>query len=206
MMSQYSLSYRQAEDYSAENYFVSASNEEAYRLMERWPDWGAAYGLYVYGEEGSGKTHLAELWRRKTDGDPKHVVIDGLEQQVENEAMLFHQLNNIQQQGGTVFCTARTLPMDIGFKTRDVQSRLMGMLQVKIQAPDEALLAMLLTKHFADRQLKVAPEVIDYAVPRMERSYRMANRLIEALDNYALENRREITIPLVREVMSGMMK
>lgn len=214
-MKQAPLSLELAEDYSPESYFVSPANAEAHGLIERWPDWGSAYGLLIYGEEGCGKTHLAHLWRQhsgavfvnakaiteKTYASAKCFILDGLEQVRECEEAFFHFLNHVQQQKGYLLCTSRVAPVDLPIRIRDVQSRIMGLLQVKVTPPDEALLSLLLTKRFADRQLKVSAEVVAYAVNRIERSYQAVDAFIRKLDAHALETKREITIPLVREVL-----
>ena len=74
-----------------------------------------------------------------------------------------------------------------------------------IGSPDDELLAAVLVKHFADRQLRVGTDVVDYAVKRMERSFDAVRDLVERLDRQSLRARREITVPLVRQVflMSG---
>ena len=191
-MSQIPLSYPLKQDYAAENFFVSAANEEAYHLVASG-DWGAATALYIYGEKGCGKTHLLHLWQG--------VGIDDVEQYLEREEELFHLLNRMREENKKLICTAKTLPSQLGFKTRDVQSRLMGMLQVKIHAPDEELIKLLLAKQTTDRQLKVSPEVISYIASRIERSYSAIAECIAKLDAHALSTRREITIPLAREVL-----
>ena len=191
-MSQIPLSYPPKADYAAENFFVSTANEEAYQLVKTG-EWGAAPGLYIYGETGCGKTHLSHLF----DG----IVIDDIEQYIANEEDLFHLLNRLREENKKLLCTAKKPPNQLNFKTKDVQSRLIGMLQVKIQAPDEALLKLLLAKQCADRQLKVSPDVINYIASRIERSYTAITEYIIKLDAYALSTRREITIPLARDVL-----
>lgn len=192
------LSYPLKQDYAAENFFVSEANAEAFQLVESG-EWGAANGLYLYGEDGCGKTHLAQIWKQKNN---RGIVIDDVDHYAAQEEELFHLLNRVREEGAKLLVTARTLPNHLPFKTRDVQSRLMGMLQVKIHAPDEMLLTSLLAKQCADRQLKVSPEVISYLASRIERSYRAIAECIARLDAHALSTRREITIPLAREILS----
>jgi chromosomal replication initiation ATPase DnaA len=50
----------------------------------------------------------------------------------------------------------------------------------------------------------VAPEVIAYLVPRLERSLATVRRVVAALDESALAARRGITVPLAREVLHNM--
>jgi chromosomal replication initiation ATPase DnaA len=75
---------------------------------------------------------------------------------------------------------------------------------VGIAPPDDALLAAVLVKHFADRQLRVAPEVFSYLVARMERSFAAAAAIAARLDRLALETRRPVTVKLAREVLTEM--
>ena len=70
--------------------------------------------------------------------------------------------------------------------------------------PEEDLVAAVLVKHFNDRQVKVAPEVITYLLPRMERSLSSAARLAEKLDRAALSEGRAITVPYVRRVLKDL--
>ena len=73
---------------------------------------------------------------------------------------------------------------------------------VGIAPPDDALLASLLVKHFADRQIRVAPSVIGFAVRRMERSFAAAAAFVDALDRAALGAGRPIGLALVRRVLA----
>ena len=62
----------------------------------------------------------------------------------------------------------------------DLGSRLRALPVVGIEPPDDILVAALLVKQFADRQIRVAPGVIAYLLPRMERSFAAAAQLAEA--------------------------
>ena len=74
---------------------------------------------------------------------------------------------------------------------------------IAIGAPDDALLAAVLVKLFADRQLRIAEEVVTYLLGRMERSFAACARLVERLDHAALAGQRAITVPLARRVLDG---
>jgi chromosomal replication initiation ATPase DnaA len=75
-------------------------------------------------------------------------------------------------------------------------------LAVGIGPPDDALLEAVLVKHFADRQLRVPPEVVAHLVSHMERSFEAAADITARLDLASLRDRRAITIPLARQVLS----
>jgi chromosomal replication initiation ATPase DnaA len=74
---------------------------------------------------------------------------------------------------------------------------------VELGAPDDALIGAVLVKLFADRQLRIGPEVLRYLLPRMERSFAAARDLVAAIDQMALAKRREITVALAREALAG---
>jgi chromosomal replication initiation ATPase DnaA len=83
----------------------------------------------------------------------------------------------------------------------DLRSRLAAAPAVAVAAPDDALLAALLVKLFADRQLGVSREVVLFLVRHMERSFEAARRLVADLDAAALRDHRGITVPLARSVL-----
>ena len=86
----------------------------------------------------------------------------------------------------------------------DLRSRLVAAQAVAIGPPDDGLIAALLIKLFDDRQLRVSDGVVEFLLARMERSFEAARRLVTALDEAALANRRNITVPLARQVLDDL--
>ncbi len=58
-------------------------------------------------------------------------------------------------------------------------------------------------KQFADRQMKVGDDVIDYALPRMERSLAKVRELVEYVDKSTLAEQKNVTIPFIRKLLEG---
>ena len=75
---------------------------------------------------------------------------------------------------------------------------------VEIGTPDDALIAAVLVKQFADRQLKVDSDAITFVQARMERSFDAVSELVEAADRLALSERRRITRPLLAKVLEDI--
>ena len=73
---------------------------------------------------------------------------------------------------------------------------------IGIGPPDDALLNAVLIKHFADRQLRVAPKVVLYLVRHMERSFAAAADTAARLDSVSLSDQHAITVRLARRVLT----
>lgn len=206
-----------------EDFFVAPSNELAVAWIDRWPDWPAR-ALAIYGPPGSGKTHLCQVWRRSSGAvavdaetlaqhEPPSIlastnacVVEGvapvLAEAPEIMRCLLHLYNMVLERGGHLLFSDREPPARWACPLADLHSRLAGMQTVALGEPDEVLVQAVLVKLFADRQLTVSPEVIQYMTPRIERSLDAARRVVASIDGRALAARRDITVPLVREVLS----
>ena len=206
---------------SAEDFLVAAPNREAVAWIDRWPDWPTP-ALVIHGPPGCGKTHLARVFMALSgaaavsaetlgscepptlpEGQPAAVVEDiedligaGLEEP------LLHLYNGLQASRRHLLVTAGRAPAHMAVALADLGSRLRAALAVGIGAPDDAVIAAVMVKLFADRQLRIGDEVIAYLLARMERSFDAARRLVAALDEASLAEHRRITVPLVRQVLA----
>jgi chromosomal replication initiation ATPase DnaA len=220
MHRQFTLGLAHVPALGGEDFFVSASNEQATRLINSWPDWPNPISI-VAGPEGAGKTHLVNVWRARssaachdasaieaavaeslTHAGP--VAIEDFDRAPINEHAAFHLLNLAREHRFDVLITARTPPGEWAISLPDLRSRLRSAALVNIGEPDEALLRAVLVKLFCDRQLSVTPETIDYLVRRMERSMAAAQALVEAIDRAALAERRAVTRALAAKVLSAV--
>ncbi len=206
------------------DFIVTPATAAAVSLIDSWPDW-PANTVSIYGPAGSGKSHLAAIWREKSAATNLHMInlnstIDHLQnspaQQSNNMVLellgdlgasparqegILHLLNSIREQGSYLLMISRDAPARMDVTLPDLRSRLRAIPAVEIPAPDDALLRGILVKMFNDRQLSVPSEVVDYIVPRMERTFEGARSLVARLDILALAKNRAITIPFVRSVM-----
>src|SRR5262249_19091755 len=120
------------------------------------------------------------------------------------EMALLHLYNACTEAGVDLLIVSRKAPAAWPLALPDLASRLRAMPQIGIDAPDDALLGAVLVKHFADRQLRIAPAVIGYLIPRMERSFAAAAALAARLDELALASGRKIGLPLARRALADL--
>lgn len=203
-----------------EDFYVSASNENAAKLINAWPDWANPICI-VTGPQGSGKSHLINVWRARSDAAhyaaadigaavqravnaPGPVAVEDIDAGPFNEHAAFHLLNLAREHRFDVLMTGRRPPGEWTIALPDLRSRLRSAALVTIEAPDEALLRVVLVKLFADRQLTVTPDVIDYVLPRIERSMAAAQNAVDVLDKAALAERRGVTRAFAAKVMPAL--
>ena len=201
----------------AEDFFVSKTNQAAIDLLDNWPNW-PAHAVYLQGPEASGKTHLAHVWQGASKAalmradslsrghialisTGQHLIIEDLDQGIMDEHALFHLINLAKEQRFNILFTGSMPPGQIPITLPDLRSRVRAFPVVTINAPDETLLRPMLIKQFQDRQLEVSPQLIEYILPRMERSFSGVQRLVERLDQLALSQGRKITKQFAGDVL-----
>jgi chromosomal replication initiation ATPase DnaA len=84
----------------------------------------------------------------------------------------------------------------------DLASRIAATPQVAIEQPDDELIAGLILKLLADRGIAVPPEVGDFLVPRIERSYVAVQNVVDVLDRETLAGRKRMTLPAARQALA----
>ena len=203
--------------YGREDFLVSPSNERAYGLIERWPDWPDTV-LLLTGPKGSGKSHLAAIWAEAAHGwtvDAFEVAMDRVPHLTSNGALviedldsgegdepaLFHLLNLARERQAYVVLTSAATVEQLPIRTPDLKSRLRLAPSVSLDPPDDALLKAVLVKLFVDRQLVVDTSVVDFLTLRIERSLAAAAEVVAALDREALSRARRITRPMAAELL-----
>lgn len=195
---------------------VSPANRAAVSLIDGWPAWPSPV-VVLAGPPGSGKSHLGAIWRETSGaasldrrrlgeaaakGGP--LFVDDADAGGLDETGLFHAMNAVRAAGSQMLITARRFPAAWGVRLADLASRLKTAATVEIHEPDDALLAGVITKLFADRQVEVEPHVVQYLVRRIERSLATAIAIVERLDRAALEQQARITRALAAEVVNAL--
>lgn len=216
------LAFEHRPSLTGDNFLVVESNRDAVGWLDRWPDWPTP-ALVIHGPAGCGKTHLTHAFLARNGGrnlsildlsadEPRDLVEDVPACAIEDaerflkaglEGALLHLYNALKEAGGHLLLTSRQPPSRWQVRLADLRSRLNAATTIAIGAPDDTLMEAVVVKLFADRQLKIGPDVVAFMLARMERSFEGARDLVARIDAAALNTQRKITQRLVREVLEG---
>lgn len=179
----------------AGDFVVSDANRVAADWLADPTRWATPRGVLI-GPAGSGKSHLAALFQGR--------VIDDADTLTDGEPM-FHAWNAATSEN-PLLLTARRLPKFWAHSLPDLASRLAATPLVRLGDPDDTLVVAVLEKRFADLGIRVGAEVIAYLVMRIERSFSEMADIVGQLDALSLAERRDITVPLARELIEGQLR
>jgi chromosomal replication initiation ATPase DnaA len=173
----------------------------ALQASDSWPYRTAV----LSGPPRSGKSLLARWFGASGAGE----AVDDADRS--NEVEVFHRWNRAQAEGrallvvagAPVAATGQNSGWRIGLP--DLASRLGAALPLLIAAPDDALLRALIAEHARRRRLAMGEAVLDWLVPRLERSHAAAEAVVATLDRLSLERKAPVTLPLARDALSEAM-
>jgi chromosomal replication initiation ATPase DnaA len=214
---QFIFTFPQTVQYAADHFLTADCNRDAHRWVTTPSAWHA-HTLVLHGPARSGKTHLAHIWAGSAGGmiaeasdlsrdavpdlTSTDIAIEAVDGDVDQTA-LFHLYNLTREQGRRLLLTARTPPASWSIDLPDLQSRLSAAPSVAISEPDESLIAPLLVKLFADRQLGIPPDVVMFLAARVERTFGAIEQLVSDLDHAAMQEGRRVTLHLARRTLEG---
>jgi len=218
------LALEAAAPFSVDNYILSPANRSAFEMLESWPRWPAPVTVLIGGPK-SGKSHLAAVWAAQSyaqecakdrldkaaelaaSGAP--ILLEDVDSGGYDETQLFHLINTVRQAWGeqnqaALLMTARSRPAVWSIHLADLASRLRAANLIELGEADDSLRQAVLAKLFADKQLRVEPELMRFILNRSERSLAQLSTLVERLDNLALERKTRINRALAAEVLTAL--
>jgi chromosomal replication initiation ATPase DnaA len=184
-----------------EDFLISDANRAAFEHLKRWSVWPVSATLLT-GPRKSGRSLLGRIFVRKTGGR----LFD--DAQDHEEEALFHAWNEAQEKRRPLLIVADVPPPQWQISLPDLRSRMAATPHLELGEPDDALLGDLIVKLLGDRGIATPPELPEYLVPRIERSYVAVQQVVETLDRAMLSHHRRMTVAMARNALmeAGMVR
>ena len=230
---QLALNVRLRDASSFEN-FHNGCNHEAVARLEAFarvdPEAPSpAFGIYVWGERGAGKTHLIEaVYRVALIPGQEPIVLPLAERgalapellnelEIEKgtlvcvddveavagerawETAVLGLYERLRMQGGRLLVTGATAPLRLGLQLPDLATRLAALLVYPLQGLTDDEKISALCQRAQRRGLDMSDEVARYLLQRYPRDMHSLFALLDKLDSATLAAQRRLTIPFVRE-------
>jgi chromosomal replication initiation ATPase DnaA len=177
-----------------ERFVVSEANRNAFDHFRRWSAWPVKATILV-GPRRSGRSLLARNFVARVGGR----LFDPAE--THDEEALFHAWNQAQETGRPMVMVADRAPPEWEVSLPDLRTRLAVTPVARIEQPDDALFASLIRRLFADRGLHLPDDALRYVVSRVTRDYWTAERVVDAIDRFAIASHARLTVPTVRRAL-----
>ena len=224
---QLSLNLKKKGIYEEDDFLVSSSNKEAYKLVNSWPEWRSRK-IIIFGDRGTGKTHLSKIWQKNTSAiilnlnqlkkikfesffKKKNIFIienisdffDKINNKEKNnlEKQLLHFYNLIEEKKGYLLLTSLIAPKLWKISLPDLKSRILSSIAVKIKKPNDQLLSSVLVKLFVDKQILIDKKIIKFIVYRSERSFANLENIVNKIDKQSLITKKKININFVKKLI-----
>lgn len=209
--------------------FYAGPNEAALRHVQKWLDETSATGsrspvpTYVWGDSGSGKTHLLSAvqqalreqgasvgWLDASMQDPPTfderwaaVLMDDVHLfNAEQQQAAFNWFVNAASFSQGVLAAGSLPPADLPLRD-DLRTRLGWGHVFQLQVLSETERRAVLRQAADARGVFLSDEVMDYMLTRFSRDLGSLMDLLHQLDNYGLQTQRGITIPLIKSMMDN---
>ena len=211
-------------------HLVTGGNAETIQSLRRLAERGGLSCLYLWGSEGTGKTRLlhaaceaaAAAGRRVaylpleeyTRGSPEVVAgfdtfqlvcLDDAQHiaaRPDWEEAVFGLYQRVRARGNGMLVAAPCKPAELGIVLPDLASRFAAGLVMRLRPLGDEERSQVLRLHARQRGLELRPEVAGFILSRHPRDLHALIRLLQRLDAAALESKRALTLPFVREVMA----
>lgn len=225
MSSQLLLDILKTSEQTFKNYIIG-KNDEALSAIKNISKGRA---IYLWGESGSGRTHLLKAMQQKTSGiyfnhitklefvkkivhsdDQKNlsefILIDDIHLfSKKRQSLLFTLYNKWRELSTTTYAFSIALsgnmpPISMNVR-EDIRTRLGWDLIFKLEPLSDSDKYTALMNEAKERGLKNIDNVIQWMLIHCERDIRKQMAVLDALDRYSLETGKPITISLLRNML-----
>ena len=215
-MDQLTLKFPFSKKYYEQDYFVSSNNFSAFKLIDSWPNWPGKW-LNIFGERGSGKTHLSKILEKKIKktklieahnidnkiieeiSEIECLIIDSYQNNIDEN--LFYSILNQSKQVDNYLLINSTSSINNIFKLNDLRSRSNSFIFIGIELPTDELLRVIISKTLSDNQISINPKLTDFIINNVERSYEKLFKFLKDIDELSLSTGKSININLIKKIL-----
>ncbi|MDB3947281.1 DnaA/Hda family protein [Candidatus Pelagibacter sp.] len=215
-LNQLILDFDYDQNFKDQDFYVSKSNEFAFKLLNSWPKWEKNF-VNLIGERFSGKTHLVNIFLHKFKGIKieaneinneflkkikvfENIIIENFNDKID-ENLLFTLFNIIDQDNKYLILSSKKPIVDYSFKLNDLNSRSKNFLLCNIEKPEDDLMFALILKNLSDRQISIDKKLVDYIIKRIDRSYGKIFDFIYKIDKISLKQKKPIDFKIIKEAL-----
>jgi DnaA family protein len=181
--------------------FLAGANAEALARVRSLAEGTLAEAIvYLWGEPGSGRSHLLRAAAR---ANPSLVLADDV-QTLDPDAQqaLFNAINAAREGRAAVLAAGDAPPAQLTLR-EDLRTRLAWGLVYQLKALTDAEKAQHLRAEAGRRGLELSDEVVGYLLTRLPRDLYSLKAVLDRLDRHSLVRQRPLTLPLVREALQS---
>lgn len=206
--------------------FVCGKNWEVLATLQKWLEGNSRdTSLYLWGETGSGKSHLlaathsaalaagvvsawldepALLQQQTLTVLPQLVLVDAVEQlSGQGQIALFDLYNRLKAEGGSLIASGEQPPAQLPLRP-DLATRLGWGLVYRVQPLSEADKVSAMVAHAESRGFDLSLDIAHYLMRNWRRDLPALMQAVDALDRYSLQLRRPITLPLLKQALQNL--
>ena len=215
-LNQLILNFDYDQNFKDQDFYVSKSNEFAFKLLNSWPKWEKNF-VNLIGENFSGKTHLVNIFLQKFKGIKieaneinneflkkikifENIIIENFNDKID-ENLLFTLINIVDQDNKYLILTSKTPIVHHSFNLRDLNSRSKNFLLCNIEKPGDDLMFALILKNLSDRQISIDKKLVDFIIKRIDRSYGKIFDFIYKIDKINLKRKKPIDFKIIKEAL-----
>lgn len=186
---------------SFENFVAGRNAEALHSLNLALKGHELARFIYLWGEPGSGKSHLAAAYQYL---NPQAIVVDDV-QLLDDDAQikLFNTYNEIRdnvEPSKTLLVTGNAAPTKMNLRD-DLATRLAWGLTYQLQPLSDEEKALALMSHADARGMRLPTEVITYCLRYLQRDLPTLIATMNALDEWSLTTKKPVTVPMLRQLL-----
>ena len=177
--------------------FVMGRNAEALASLNNvFSNTAQSNFIYLWGEAGSGKSHLLQACKARNAHIADNVHLLNAQAQID----LFNVYNQLKESGGILITAGLHAPTQMGLRD-DLATRLAWGLVYQLLPLNDAEKALALNNHAAERGMRLPTEVVDYCLRYLKRDLSTLMSTLDALDEWSLTTKKPVTVPMLRQLL-----